>query len=290
MRLVAAYSKGNADIAEVGADIIVDGAKLGIFILGGLRQFDCFRSNFRRRLSAVLLQIDVPVANVSPSLKRGKLDFGRRELATLGLIGSLLLILAFLLGRFVLKLRSSPCKDAARTCFGNAWLQLWALPFDGPVMRNADLEFLTQKDGIVREIKCKPKLARRQGVGGAPVRLKFEHIAHTQTFHGNVSLVQVTVKGSLPGNLGRHVLDSIRGCEDGSAIRLSHLDIVDIDCSGRAFVREGKDAKMLDASAGLNTDSTGQFPDGRSVIFESEVSNVFLADKGFTRIVGLYIG
>jgi hypothetical protein len=92
----------------------------------------------------------------------------------------------------------------------------------------------------------------------------------------------------LPGNVGRHVLDSVRGSEDGCAVRLPHSDIIDIDCSGGALVREGKDAKTLDPRAGLNANSSGGFPDRRSIVFKRKVSDIFLGDKGFTRIVRLY--
>jgi len=77
-------------------------------------------------------------------------------------------------------------------------------------MGNADLEFPHAEDGLVREL-MQQNWPGAKGCGDAPVGPEnFEHLAHDPNLHRNVLLVQITVEGSLPGNVGRHVLDSVR--------------------------------------------------------------------------------
>ena len=71
VRLVAADSEREADVAEVLRDEIVEG--FGFFQVGvqALGQFLRFGANFGRGRAAVFLEAGVPAANLLPGFERG---------------------------------------------------------------------------------------------------------------------------------------------------------------------------------------------------------------------------
>ena len=92
VRLIAADSERQADVAEILRDEIVEGfgfVEVGIQSLG---QFLRFGANFRRRRAAIALEAGVPAADLLPGFEGGQLNVGA---VVFGVMFLLLLVLVF---------------------------------------------------------------------------------------------------------------------------------------------------------------------------------------------------
>src|SRR6267378_5570734 len=83
------------------------------------------------------------------------------------------------------------------------------------------------KPPIVDEVVFQPKLSGVERFVTLPMYLVFQEIARPQSFHGNVFLLNIAVKGRCSRDVGWHVLEVLHRGKYHAAIRHTHSNIVD---------------------------------------------------------------
>src|SRR5438132_410000 len=79
VRLISPDPECHADVTELRAHVVVDGAYSGVIVGRVLSQFGSFRTDFRARLYTLFLQTVVPAADLLPVPKTAHHHIRRRE-------------------------------------------------------------------------------------------------------------------------------------------------------------------------------------------------------------------
>src|SRR5262249_15368312 len=149
MRLKPAHAKRQADIAEVGRDVVVQ--RLNFFDIVGFSfsQFGGAGANLLRWLAAIFLETCVPASHLFPARERSHLHGGR-----LGLLRCLLLFLFFVLILVVIvNVRAAPGVNATAVLLCNLWIfARLGLQLDDAVLWDVEFKLLIQHGAALREI------------------------------------------------------------------------------------------------------------------------------------------
>ena len=141
VRLVAAHSQRQADVAEILGHEIVEGFGLVQIRVEALGQFLGLGADFRRGRAAVFLQAGVPAANLLPTGERGQLNVGAFVVGTFFFFFlSLSLSLSVV---FALQVGTGPVIDAAAVVLGDLRIHArLVFQFQRAVGGNVDVELL----------------------------------------------------------------------------------------------------------------------------------------------------
>ena len=281
MRLIAANTERQADVAEILGDVVVDGLQLLHVGVAALHQFLGAGADFGRGRAAVAFQSGVPTAHRVPGGKGGHLHV---RLLGLDAAAFFLISLAFV----ALLVRRRPAIDAPVTFVGDLGVVAGAgFQLDGAVARDIDLELVIENDAGVQEAVLHPEFVGSQRRVGGGDDLVFENFARTQTGNGDVLLVKVGVDGRFASDGRVEILNGRCRRGDHQAAGLEHANIRDLDGFVGGAVAEDELSERLDAGFGLHPDAGGDFFAPGAVVFEAIHGALGLDDVGLLRVIRL---
>ncbi len=228
MRLVAADSQREADIAEVLGDVVVKA--LSLLEIGGeaLRQFGGLGLHFGAGDAAVFLQPGIPDTDLCPGFESRELNVGA---IVFGVVLLLFLVLVFVLVIvFADEVRTRPVVNAAAVFFTNRGIQA-RLAFQLHRAANGDIHIdrFVEHDAVLVELVIGPELSRRQRRVHDGDQVVFQDFAGAQAGHGDVLLAVVRVDGGVVFNGSAQVLHGIVAGFDHSPVLLEHADVRNFD-------------------------------------------------------------
>ncbi len=262
--LIAADAEGYADVADLGADEVVDGAGLGVVggFVGG--EGADAGADIVVGSGAGGLQAAIPGSDFGPGVEVGPGDVGEFGIVA-DAEGGIFVEeeeSVFVFAGYGLELGAVPPVDVLVGGFGEGGFVLWTPDLDEGGLGDVEFDGFGEDDGSGRgevEAFAAPEVSGGLGLGANDAEFVFEVVAGLEAANGNLLLLEVAVEGSLTSDLGGEFLGVGGWGGDDGAVGVANADVVDFDVFGAGGEVEGDDAEGFDGSLVVDGDDAGDF-------------------------------